>query len=487
MRSFLLSLVLATTLAGAMLIPITGIAQSQSPPLALHPENPHYFLWRGKPTVVVTSGEHYGALLNLDFDYQTYFKELEKQGLNGTRTFSGTYLEVSSSFGITDNTLAPRPGRFICPWARGNEPGAADGGMKFDLTRWDEAYFARLKDFLAAASQRGIIVEFVLFCPMYNQKMWDVCPMNAANNSNGIGKCTREEALTLKRDDLTKIQLAFTRKVALELKEFDNLYYEICNEPYAHKLVPMDFQNRVIEELVAVEKDFPKQHLISLNVANHQAKVTSPHPAVSIFNFHYCAPPDVVAMNYGLDKVIGDNETGFRGKDDTTYRTEGWAFMLAGGGLFNHLDYSFSPAHANGTFRDYRSPGGGSPELRGQLGILKRFLEGFDFLHMKPDGSVIQSLTGDLKHEALSQPGQAYALYVYAPSTAPFSKIQIASTGEMQTELTLQLHAGNYSAEWIDTKSGQGVAKASLDHTGGNTTLKSPIFVSDIALRILRR
>ena len=37
--------------------------------IALHPDNPHYFLWRGKPTILVTSGEHYGALLNLDFDY----------------------------------------------------------------------------------------------------------------------------------------------------------------------------------------------------------------------------------------------------------------------------------------------------------------------------------------------------------------------------------------------------------------------------------
>src|SRR5947208_3574989 len=35
-------------------------------PLALHPDNPHYFLFRGKPAVLVTSGEHYGAVLNLD-------------------------------------------------------------------------------------------------------------------------------------------------------------------------------------------------------------------------------------------------------------------------------------------------------------------------------------------------------------------------------------------------------------------------------------
>src|SRR5207249_1716083 len=33
-------------------------------PIALHPRNPHYFLFLGKPTVLITSGEHYGAVLN---------------------------------------------------------------------------------------------------------------------------------------------------------------------------------------------------------------------------------------------------------------------------------------------------------------------------------------------------------------------------------------------------------------------------------------
>ena len=28
-------------------------------PITLHPENPHYFLFRGKPAVLITSGEHY--------------------------------------------------------------------------------------------------------------------------------------------------------------------------------------------------------------------------------------------------------------------------------------------------------------------------------------------------------------------------------------------------------------------------------------------
>ena len=89
-------------------------------PLALHPDNPHYFLWRGKAAVLVTSGEHYGAVLNLDFDYKTYLKALEADGLNLTRTFSGAYVEPAGAFNIAENTLAPAKGRFICPV--GNDP-----------------------------------------------------------------------------------------------------------------------------------------------------------------------------------------------------------------------------------------------------------------------------------------------------------------------------------------------------------------------------
>src|SRR5262249_784924 len=81
----------------ALCIAIPSNAADQ--PISLHPENPHYLLFRGKPTVLVTSGEHYGAVLNLDFDYLKYLDELKSCGLNLTRTFSGTYHELPSSFG----------------------------------------------------------------------------------------------------------------------------------------------------------------------------------------------------------------------------------------------------------------------------------------------------------------------------------------------------------------------------------------------------
>src|SRR5688572_29872434 len=134
-----------------------------SGPLALHPDNPHYFIYRGKPAVLITSAEHYGAVLNLDFNYAKYLKTLEKDGLNLTRTFTGAYVEPPGAFNIASNTLAPVPGRFICPWLRSSTPGYANGGNKFDLTQWDPAYFKRLKDFISAAQARGIIIELTLF------------------------------------------------------------------------------------------------------------------------------------------------------------------------------------------------------------------------------------------------------------------------------------------------------------------------------------
>src|SRR6266850_2000169 len=79
-RWSLLSIVLA---AGS-------VESKENKPLALHPDNPHYFL---------------------------YLDELQANGLNHTRTFAGTYREIPGSFNITDNTLAPMPNRYACPWA----------------------------------------------------------------------------------------------------------------------------------------------------------------------------------------------------------------------------------------------------------------------------------------------------------------------------------------------------------------------------------
>src|SRR5256885_4455949 len=216
--------------------------------------------------------------------------------------------------------------------------------------------------------------------------------------------------------------------------------------------------------------DWPQPFLISWNIANGKATIPNPHPAVSIFNFHYAAPPDTVAMNWQFNKAIGDNETGFRGTNDLPYRTEAWNFVLAGGALFNHLDYSFTVGHEDGTFIYPASqPGGGNAILRDQFHVLSDFIHSFNFLRMKPDNSIIKGgVPAGGSARALVEPGKACALYARQPGTNPIA-LQVA------------LPEGNWTAEWIDTKTGEITGRVKL-HGFGTNTVNSPIFSDDIAL-----
>jgi hypothetical protein len=399
--------------AGFVLL-LLSLFSHAAEPISLHPENPHYFLFRGKPAVLVTSAEHYGALLNLDFDYRKYFDTLHADGLNYTRIFSGAYVEPEGAFNISRNTLAPPEHRFICPWPRSDVPGYAKGGNKFDLSRWDPAYFDRLKDLVRYAGRRGVVVEFTFFCPFYEEKQWQLSPQNAVNNINGIGNVARTNVYTLdQHGGLLAVHEALVRKVVEELNEFDNLFYEIANEPYFGGIT-LEWQRRIADVIVDAQKNLPNKHLIAQNIANGRAKIENPHPAVSLFNFHYASPPDTVEINYHLNKAIGNDETGFVGTNDMPYRIEGWDFILAGGALYNNLDYSFAAGYEDGTFQyPAQQPGGGNPGFRRQMKLLNEFIHSFEFIRMKPDNSIMRGgVPAGLSARALVEPGKAYAIYI---------------------------------------------------------------------------
>jgi len=416
---------------------------------------------------LITSGEHYGAVMNLDFDFAAYLDELARHGFNHTRLFSGTYREVPGSFNIVGNTLAPAPGKYVCPWARSDRPGYFDGGSKFDLTKWDANFFERLKEFAGEAARHGIVVEINLFCTMYGDDLWKASPMNAGNNVNNIGNVDRGEVYAIKEKALTDAQLAVTRKIAQELNSFDNIYYEVCNEPYERGGLHPDWQNRIVTAIVEAEAGLPNKHLISINQPH--GPVRNPNPAVSIHNFH-AAKPEFVTTNYHLNKVIGDNETGGSARDDATYRKEGWQFILAGGAIFSHLDFSFATAHPRGTFLDHKAPGGGSPRLREQLAILKQFIESFNFVRMRPDPSVIKAGIPAKGHGfALVEPGVGYAIYI---------------SGHGPVELNVELPKGTYRTVWLRPTDGTRHNSETFRHEGGPKKLPSPEFSEDVALSI---
>lgn len=458
---------------------IIELAPSSNPFLSLHPQNPHYLMFRGKPTILIGSTEHYGAVMNLDFDYVPYLKELEVSGLNVTRTFSGVYVEPAGAFGIKKNTMAPGPNRFICPWARSSEPGYANGGNKFDLSRWDDEYFSRLKDFLTEAGKRNIVVELDLFSNIYDTIQWKLSPLYFKNNINGIGNIIDwKEVLSLRHPELLDVQEKMVRKIISELKDFDNLYYEVCNEPYfGDTLALREWENYMTAIVADAEKDFDQKHLISNNVANHHRLVSKPRENVSIYNFHYVRPPGTVAANYPLNSVIGDNETGFDGIKDVTYRREAWDFIMAGGAIFNNLDYSFTPDNEDGSFIvEKGQPGGGSKAFRSQLKILAGFMRGIDFINMKPvDGSRLR-LTGD-GNKSIRALGKDDILAAY---------ISRKDTASNPIGIEIDLRSGSYKLTIVDTTSPVENVAHIKNHPGGWLKIASPGYFEDLAIKIER-
>ena len=473
------------------------LCAASAAPIQLHPKNPHYFLFGGKAVALVTSGEHYGAVLNADFDYHRYLAALQADKLNYTRLFGGTYVEVpSQSFGILRNTLAPAPERYVAPWARSQSPGYAGGGNKFDLERWNPQFFERLHNFLSEAAQRGIVVELTLFSSHYAEAQWKVSAFHPANNVNSTNAIDWKKLQTLDNGNILKYQEQYTRKLVREVNAFDNVILEIQNEPWSDRPVLADvvnsylqpparnqypnsvdtadplslaWQSRVAEWITTEERGLPNRHRLVQNYCNFRFPVQTLLPGVSVVNFHY-AYPEAVLWNYGLDKAISYDETGFLGREDDRYRREAWNFMLSGGSVFDNLDYSFTPGHEDGSDTAPNGPGGGSPTLRRQLRILAEFLMTLPLIDLRPDRQVVKHAAG-VKARALTNPGHEYAFYL---------------DGDGPTEITLALPSGEYSGNWIDTKTGSREPIQKFRHAGGDKALRTPDFQNGIGLRLTR-
>ncbi|HEV2447289.1 MAG TPA: hypothetical protein VGS58_15255 [Candidatus Sulfopaludibacter sp.] len=472
----------------ALVLAATACSAPAADPIRLHPGNPHYFEFRGKAVALVTSGEHYGSVINEAFDYRRYLAALAADGLNYTRLFGGSYIEIPGrSFGIRRNNLAPEPGRFVAPWEK--------SGDKFDLQHWNPKFFERYHDFLAEASKLGIVVEVTLFSSYYQEAHWTIGPFNPANNVNATDAIDWRKLHTLENGNILAWQERYARKLVGEAREFDNVIFEIQNEPWSDRgrlasvvnpylqppardrypnsidladALSAAWQARVAQWIDSEESRLPRKHLVAQNYANFGFPAAGLAPGVSIVNFHY-AYPTAVEANYGLGKVIGYDETGFLGRDDATYLRQAWNFLLSGGGLFNHLDYSFTVGHEDGTDAEPNGPGGGSPALRHSLGVLASLLNSMPLAGVRPDTRVVRHAAG-VSAKALSTAGGAYVMYF---------------DGNGPTTVTLDLPAGDYAGAWIDIQTGKTAPLPRL-HSGSEQVHATPAFTHGIALRIER-
>jgi hypothetical protein len=466
-------------------------------PIRAHPDNPHYYLFRGRPTILVTSAEHYGAVINRAFDYNAYLDALKSYGLNYTRIYPAAFVEPEGTF-HPDNTLAPKPGELIQPWARSDKPGYRSGGNRFDLDRWDPEYFRRLKDFIAQADARGIVVE-ICFFNAQNRGSWPMSPLYWKNNIQEEGRVDKDDVQTLKHPKLVRRQDDFIRRIVQEVNAFDNVILEICDEPFSYgtkRELAGPWIGHFVELISQTESALPQKHLLGQQI---QGRIGGPvdftaHKDVSVIVTQYMweTPDQQIGGLKALDKLydrnkpIDLNETGYyplsswyEGDKAGDVRVEGWEFMVGGGSSFNNL---------NGVFTA-RDPAGTAPENKPVLTTmqaLKSFIESFDLTKMRPGrGFVVSGIPEGAWCRGMSQPGQQYALYHHHSKLKPY--VYKVVPGDYSERLVLELPAGSYVAEWVDPSTGSVLGTEKFAHPGGQHTASTPKHSVDMALRIKRQ
>ncbi len=408
----------AVRILGFVLVFLT--AQVCGQPIRVHPANPHCFEFKGKPTILITSAEHYGAAVNKDFDYIAHFDALKSYGLSYTRIYPGAMFEPQGKF-LSGNTLGPKPWSLIVPWARSNVPGYLFCGNKFDLDRWDPAYFARLKNFITKADERGIVVEICFFNCQYSDT-WPISPLYYENNIQGVGRDKWQDALTMKDPDLVRRETDYVRKITEEVNAFDNVILEVIDEPA--NFTPFEeagpWVRHMLEEVADTERNLPKKRLLaqeSQGPPGGPIDVTADGNVTVIVGQYVQAGSRqqlggirALDTEYEHNKPIEFNETDYYprwylGDKVAASRVEAWEFIVGGGASFNHLNGLFAVADPAGKAPD------NTPVLKA-LQNLKSFIYSFDFLKIHPDKSfVLSGLPAGAYCRAISQPGQQYAMY----------------------------------------------------------------------------
>ena len=160
------------------------------------------------------------------------------------------------------------------PYQRKGPGTALDGGRKFDLTRFNQTYFDRLRSRVVEAGQHGIYVSVMLFQGFSSQRKnigggnpWAGHPFNVSNNINGIngdpsGNDNGEEVHSLIVPAITSLQEAYVRKVVDTLNDLDNVLYEISGDAPSSS---RKWQYYMINYLKNYQATKPKQHPVGMS------------------------------------------------------------------------------------------------------------------------------------------------------------------------------------------------------------------------------
>jgi len=226
-------------------------------------DNPRYFLDGDKPVVLFGSGL-WTIIPDATIDIEDHNSWYAKYGANANRA---ALYSFCTSVG---------DGNGIAPWERTGPGNARDGKPKFDLTKPNEAFWARANAYFESCRKHGIYVWLQIFGEPFVEgadERWGINPFNADNNINALpglpgGSGSGEEAFyDPDNAALMAVQDALVRRLLDEtVGRHENIIYEIGNE------INMDSVTRKAKawqrHWVEFFADYGRDHGVKLLLAN---------------------------------------------------------------------------------------------------------------------------------------------------------------------------------------------------------------------------
>lgn len=397
--------------------------------------NPRYFQDSAGQVVYLTGSHNWGNLQDeapvgqplRNFDYNSYLDFLKRHNMNFIRLWSYEGWEFCGS--MTE------------PWyhvplvyARTGPGTALDGGLKFDVSKFDPAYFDRLRSRVIAAGNAGMYVDIMLFqgWSVCTKRVWQGHPFNAANNINGVdGDLNHDgvglEVHSLRSPAIKSLQEAYVRKVVHTVNDLDNVLYEISNEGDG---CDIEWQNFMVTFLKNYEASKPIQHPVGItyNTCMKESDMyNSPADWISPGgSWHYGDDPPAA----NAQKVI---------LTDTDHIRSGlgsdWVWKSFTRGL-------------NPIYMDDLTQKPAEESARVAMGQTRTYAKKISLARMTPHGDLTST------SYALAEPGREYL--VYNPSGGMFSvNLSDAST------------ADHFSVEWFNPAAN--IASRGGPVTGGGT------------------
>ena len=452
----------------------TLAAQSISGPLRVHDGNPRYFSDSAGKVIYLTGSHVWDNFLDWGgkktaFDYDSYLEFLRKNNHNFIRLWVGT------------PRVLPDEGRFRTkpmPWMRTGPGKAKDGEPKFDLTKFDDEYFSRLRSRVLEAEKKGIYVSLMLFNGLLN---WEGHPFNIHNNVNSIDGDIDKQGngnanFSLQNHRALEIQKNYIRKVIDTLNDFDNVLYEVGNEIKNS----VEWQYSIIDYIHSYEKTKAKQHPVGMTGGGEGVRnkdlLSSPAAWIS--------PTTEVGQNYSHNpppadgkKVIISDTDHLAGVLENPTPEWAWKSFLRGlNPILMDVLQNTSPGYNKEWNRPNRP---GLAETREAMGQTLKFARRVDLSKMVPSIELAST------RYCLANAGVEYLVYFSFDDLRKREKI-LQRVGIMDNKISVDLSraSGPFHIEWFNPKTGEVTEEGTT--TGGITRFFKVPFAGDAVLYLYR-